>query len=201
MILTVPRLMTVAEFLEWNPENGRYELIKGVPTEMQPTGKHEEIADFLETQLKFAANRLKLSCLFPKRGLIKSPAKESGYLPDILVLDRDALSNEPLWEKYSTITQGSSVRLVVEVVSTNWRDDYVYKLTDYELLGIPEYWIIDYLGLGGKRYIGDPKQPTITVCQGVDGEYKVQLFRESDLITSSIFVDLNLTAQQIFQGK
>jgi Protein of unknown function (DUF820). len=46
------------------------------------------------------------------------------------------------------------------LVSTNWRDDYGYKLVDYEALGISEYWIADYLGLGGRRYIGNPKQPT-----------------------------------------
>ena len=65
-------------------------------------------------------------------------------------------------EKCSTITKGAILLpLVVEVVSTNWRTDYAHKLADYESLGIPEYWIVDYLGLGGKRYIGDPKQPTI----------------------------------------
>ena len=30
---------------------------------------------------------------------------------------------------------------VVEVVSTNWRDDYHNKFGDYEEMGIPEYWI------------------------------------------------------------
>jgi Uma2 family endonuclease len=45
------------------------------------------------------------------------------------------------------------------------------KLAEYEKLAIPEYWIVDYLGLGGRRYIGNPKQPTICVNQLVDGEY------------------------------
>jgi Uma2 family endonuclease len=36
----------------------------------------------------------------------------------------------------------------IEVISTNWQDDYAHKLVDYEILGIPEYSIIDYLGLG-----------------------------------------------------
>ena len=29
-------------------------------------------------------------------------------------------------------------------------------------MGIAEYWILDYQGLGGRRYIGSPKQPTAT---------------------------------------
>jgi Uma2 family endonuclease len=66
----------------------------------------------------------------------------------ILVINQKNLSSEPLWKKSSTVTQAASVPLVIEVVSTNWQDDYAHKLVDYEILGIPEYWIIDYLGLG-----------------------------------------------------
>ena len=78
-----------------------------------------------------------------------------------MVLDDNAMENEPIWNKHSTITQGTSIKLAIEVVSTNWQDDYLMKLGEYEKLGINEYWIVDYLGLGGRRYIGDPKQPTI----------------------------------------
>jgi Uma2 family endonuclease len=59
---------------------------------------------------------------------------QSGYEPDGIVLDRHALAQEPLWEKASVITLGTSVRLVIEVVSTNWQDDYLLKLGDYERL-------------------------------------------------------------------
>jgi Uma2 family endonuclease len=51
--------------------------------------------------------------------------------------------------------------------------------------------------LGGRRYIGNPKQPTISIYQLVDREYQVSQFRNSDRI-SSIFSELNLTLQQIF---
>jgi Uma2 family endonuclease len=200
MVLSATNLMTFAEFLDWNPDNGRYELIDGVAVEMQPTGKHENITDFLDTELKFEAHRIQLPCRFPRRVLIQSPGGDSGYCPDVLVVIPNALATEPLWEKSSTITKGSSIRLVIEVVSTNWRDDYVYKLNDYETLGIPEYWIVDYLGLGGKRYIGEPKQPTITICQLIDEEYKLQLFKGSDRLISPLFPELNLTPEQIFQA-
>ncbi len=49
--------------------------------------------------------------------------------------------------------------LVVEIVSSNWRDDYLIKLAEYEVLGIPEYWIVDYQGLDGTRYIGRLNSP------------------------------------------
>jgi Uma2 family endonuclease len=67
-------------------------------------------------------------------------------------------------------------------------------------MGIAEYWIVDYLGLGGKRFIGNPKQPTISVYNLVEGEYQVNQFRENDLIESVVFPELNLTAEQIFKG-
>ncbi|TAG13840.1 MAG: Uma2 family endonuclease, partial [Oscillatoriales cyanobacterium] len=90
--------------------------------------------------------------------------------------------------------------LAVEVVSTNWRDDYHFKFADYEEIGIPEYWIVDYLGLGGRKFIGNPKQPTLSVCQLVDGEYQVKQFRGDDTVESLAFPELRLTAELIFRA-
>ena len=113
-------------------------------------------------------------------------------------MDEPALIDEPDWESGSIITLGKSIKIIVEVVSTNWRDDYFTKLGEYEALGIQEYWIVDYAALGGRRFIGNPKQPTFTVCQLVDGEYELQQFREGDRIISSTFPNLTLTVDQVF---
>ncbi|MGA7954123.1 MAG: Uma2 family endonuclease [Gloeobacterales cyanobacterium] len=192
---------TFEEFLEWYPDGrGRYELIDGVVVEMNPTGDHEEVAAFLNRKLNVAIERLNLPYFIPRTYLVKPPNSVSGYQPDLLVLDQNAIEAESLWKKSSTITLGLSVKLAVEVVSTNWRDDYGRKLTDYELMGIPEYWIVDYRALGAKRYIGSSKQPTLSMYTLVDGEYQVQPFRGSDLIASVLFPDLNLTAEQIFKA-
>ena len=56
----------------------------------------------------------------------------------------------------------------------------------------------DYLGLGCRRYVGNPKQPTFFVYQLVDGEYQVSLFRGKNLVLSIPFPQLNLTVKQIF---
>ena len=87
------------------------------------------------------------------------------------------------------------------MVSTNWRDDYGYKLIDYEAIAIREYWIVDYLGIGGVRFIGQPKQPTLSIYNLVDGEYQVQQFRGKEIIKSPTFPELNLSAEQIFQAQ
>ena len=69
--------------------------------------------------------------------MLITPKAESAYSVDVLLLNLDNLANEVLWKKESTVTQAALVPLVVEVVSTNWRDDYYKKLTDYEEMGIP----------------------------------------------------------------
>jgi len=91
-----------------------------------------------------------------------------------------------------------TVPVIIEVVSTNWRDDYYKKVADYEEMKIPEYWIVDYAGLGGRNFLGFPKQPALFVCEFVDGEYVKTLFRSDTLIISPTFPHLDLTAQQIF---
>ncbi|BBD55010.1 MULTISPECIES: Uma2 family endonuclease [Planktothrix] len=195
------QLMNLEEFFEWYPDgHGRFELHNGVIVKMQPTGTHEQVAGFLALELGVEIKRLNLPFFIPRQGLIKAiDSDKSAYIPDVMVLDFNAIMNESMWKKRSTITQGTSIKLAIEVVSTNWQDDYLMKLGEYEKLGIGEYWIVDYLGLGGRRYIGDPKQPTISVCNLVEGEYMVNLFRGKDIVRSLTFPELNLTTEQIFQ--
>ena len=194
-------LITLEDFWDWYPDGyGRFELHNGEIIKVQPTGTHEQVAGFLALELGVEIKRLNLPFFIPRQGLIKAiDSDKSAYIPDVMVLDSNAMENEPLWNKRSTITQGTSVRLAIEVVSTNWQDDYLMKLGEYEKLGINEYWIVDYLGLGGRRYFGNPKQPTISVYHLVEGEYILNLFRDENVVASPTFPELNLRAEQIFR--
>jgi len=49
-----------------------------------------------------------------------------------------------------------------------------------------------------RRYIGSPKQPTITVCRLVEGIYETQLFRRGESLVSPSFPNLRLTTEQVF---
>lgn len=203
MIQAIPKHVTFDEFIAWYPENSenRYELHNGVIVEMpKPTGKHSEVAGFLNIEIGVTCRLAQLPYFIPRECVVKPDANESGYEPDVIVLDRKAVHLEPRWEAESIVTRGSSVRLIVKVVSTNWHDDYALKLEDYEAMGIQEYWIVDYLGLGGRRYIGNPKRPTLSVHQLVNGMYQVTQFREGERIESPTFPELNLTAQQVFSA-
>lgn len=197
------KAITVQEFLEWIPENSdkRYELHNGAIVEMsQPIGEHEDVTGFLNIEISSEIKRLKLPYSIPKTALVQSATSDSFYSPDVLVLNKPALKSEELWAKYSTVQSGASIPLVIEVVSTNWRDDYYKKMGEYEEIKILEYWIVDYLGLGGIKYIGSPKQPTLSIYNLFDDEYQVSQFRGEQRIISTVFPELNLTAQQIFNA-
>ena len=114
---------------------------------------------------------------------------------------RTALDNEPLWQKASTVENGASIKLAIEVISSNWQDDYEVKLAAYEASGIAEYWIVDYAGLGGVRHLGRPKQPTLTICTLVEGEYEVRRLRGNEQIESPLFPGLKMVAEQILEAR
>jgi len=203
MIQTQTKTVTFDEFAAWYPENSvrRYELHKGVIVEMPlGTGPHSCVTGFTRDEISAEIRRLKLPYFIPGDCLLKPIRDEAGYQPDVIVKDQVAIANEPRWDRESIITMGSSVRLAVEVVSTNWQDDYHFKFADYEKLGILEYWVVDYAALGGRRFVGNPKQPTLSVYQLVDGEYQISQFRGDDLIESLTFPELKLTASQIFRA-
>ena len=200
MIAPQTKPIDFTEFLEWYPEDGkRYELIEGVIVEMLPTGSHEDISGFLIAELNFEIRKQKLPYSIPKNCIIKPVAPRSGYIPDVAVINREQINNEPLWEKSSIIQNGQTIPLVIEVVSTNWRDDYGHKFVEYEAMGITEYWIVDYRALGAVRYIGKPKQATITICTLIDGEYQMEKFVTGDFLKSHIFSELELATEAIFK--
>ncbi len=203
MVQALTKLVTFDEFMAWYPENSEthYELRRGAILKMpKPRGKHSEVAGYISLKLGIEIEKLMLPYFLPRECIVRSIDGTSGYEPDAIVLDRTTIGADSRWERESIITIATSIKLVVEVVSTNWRDDYLVKFAEYESLGIPEYWIADYAGLGGRRYLGAVKQPTLTICSLVDGEYEMQQFVGDRSIISPAFPGLTLTAAEILQA-
>ena len=211
MVQSLTKPVTFEDFIAWYPNTGgRYELHDGVIVEMpKPTGKHSNVTGFLIEELILTIIQMGKRGIWtiPRESIVKSSQGKSGYEPDIIVIDRDAITAEPRWESESIIENAQSVKLIVEVVSTNWRDDYFKKRADYvrvasrrEEMGIPEYWIVDYAALGGRNFLGNPKEPTLSVYQLIEGEYQVSNFRGNDVIISPTFPDFHRTAEQIFKA-
>jgi Uma2 family endonuclease len=174
----------------------RYELVRGYLVPMTPAPwPHSKIAKFLERT--FDAEIARLGYLWEAvRGDIGQRTELSTVrLPDVMVVEQSdlaALGDQPAVLEVSA-------QLVVEIVSESSKtDDYLYKLAEYCGQGIPEYWVVDYLGLGAARYIGAAKVPTVSVYRLEGGEYQVEQFRAGDRILSPTFPDLVLTADQVF---
>jgi Uma2 family endonuclease len=198
MTYTLAKTFTVDRFIAEYGDNYRYELADGEPIDMEPTGLHETVSGKLATQIGIAIINARYPWFIPRTCLIQPFADlATARRPDIIVLDETLLSNEPLWQRQPVITIGRSIKLVVEVVSTNWETDYARKVEEYALLGIPEYWIVDYRGLGGIAFIGKPKQPTFTVCQLDRDDYRQHQYRLGEPISSGLLPDLQLRLDDI----
>ena len=199
MALSTDRqLFTFDDFLVRYQDNPRYELADGEAIDMEPTGPHEAVGGKLATKIGIAIESAQLPWFIPRTCLLRPFADlATARRPDLVVLDETAIINEPQWAKEPVITLGSSIKLVVEVVSTNWETDYARKLEEYALLCIPEYWIVDYRGLGGVAFIGKPKQPTFTVGRLIGEEYQQTQYRLGTLISSPILPDLQLRLDDV----
>ncbi|WP_366558308.1 Uma2 family endonuclease [Okeania sp. SIO3B5] len=136
-----PKLYNFDQFINWYPENSqvRYELHDGVIIEIpKPKGKHSNLTGSLIEQLLIIIRQMGKGGIWtiPRESIVKPKHERSGYEPDIIVLNQEAIGAEFRWESESIIQNPDSVKLIVEVVSTNWRDDYYNKLRDYEEMGI-----------------------------------------------------------------
>ncbi|MEG3904973.1 Uma2 family endonuclease [Microcoleus sp. B4-C5] len=189
------------EFIARYGGDNRYELIDGEVFDLEPTGPHEQVAAFINTKICVQIDGTGLPWFVLQRGLLRpSNIGMTAFRPDVAVVDRDELTKELFWSDESILTLGTSIKFVAEVVSSNWQNDYSRKVEDYAVLGIPEYWIADYAGLGGTQHIGKPKQPTLSICTLVNGEYQIQQIRGNQTIVSLTFPDLKLTAEQVLMA-
>jgi Uma2 family endonuclease len=192
--------MTFEDFLEQYPNDGHYEWVNGEIVDMRATRQHDDIADFIADSFKSYIRENKLDLVVKTTAVIRTKTLsglEQGRKPDVSVISRKQ------WEvdrqSYAALIE--PIELAVEVVSTNWDDDCLDKLEEYQHLGIKEYWIVDYLALGSRDFLGKPKQPSILAFQLDEQQrYQSQLCRGEQLIVSKVFPRYHLTAQQILKA-
>lgn len=197
MSTTTLKKLSFAQFLEQYPDGyGIYELVNGEIVKVEPIRAHKNVARYLVRLFDREIERLELDYIVDKDIVIRTVTKdgqEQGRIPDVSVVSQILWNSNPL-------TYGALIEpplLAVEVTSTNWEDDYVDKLDEYQRLGIPEYWIVDYWAIASRTYLGYPKVPTVLVYQLVNGQYQPQAFRGSERIISPTFPELKLSVEQI----
>ncbi|BAZ51365.1 hypothetical protein NIES4103_40140 [Nostoc sp. NIES-4103] len=197
MTITTKPKLTFKQFLEQCPEEGFYELVNGEIVEVRATRNHDDVADFIADSFKDEIKRLDLNYVVKNTAVFRTKTAkgiEQGRKPDVSVIDKDVWRSNR--SAYSALEE--PIQLAVEVTSTNWEDDYIDKLDEYQRLGITEYWIVDYLAIGLRDYLGNPKVPSVFVfLLDTNGKYQRTQFRGSELIVSPTFPELALTAEQI----
>ena len=189
--------ITFDQFLVKCPEDGLYELVNGEIVEIISTRNHIDVADYIRDSFHTQIKNLSLNYVVTSKTAIRTLTQagvEQGRRSDVSVIDRD------LWRSnrsaYAALRE--PIQLAVEVTSTNWDDDYIDKLDEYQRLGISEYWVVDYLGIASSKFIGNPKVLTIFVhLLDAEGNYQTTAFKGSDRIVSRTFPELTLTAEQV----
>jgi Uma2 family endonuclease len=163
----------------------RYELVNGslVPTSVG-SGEHGAITDFLADIFKTEIRRQQLSWtvkqMMPEIQSPRGTRWDTVRIPDVVVLPKDQWLSLRQREAVIRLNEPPPI-LVVEVVSPSTQsEDYRAKYTEYSVLDISEYWIVD------------PLAAKIMVCQLNGGRYDDQSFSGDDMLESSIFGALEL---------
>jgi Uma2 family endonuclease len=199
MSTTIKKLSFI-EFLEQYPDGkGIYELVNGEIVQVETTRADKNVARFLMFAFNDEIRRKELDYIVDKDIVVRTvtaSGQEQGRNPDVGMVSASLWNSNVL--AYGALTE--PIQLAVEVVSTNWEDDYVDKLDEYQRLGIPEYWIVDYLAIASPSILGNPKLPAVFVYQLVDGKYQASSFKNSEQIISPTFPQLQLTVEQILSA-
>jgi Uma2 family endonuclease len=191
MTISIDRL-TFAEYLKYTDgSDRRYELVNGelIPMSLG-TGQHGAIIKSIEHKLETEiANQNRDWVVLSGLVGIRSPRGgkwDTCRIPDLVVIPSEQWRTLATREAVIEFTESPPI-LVVEVVSESTKTtDYRAKRSEYSILDIPEYWIVD------------PLLTKITVFSLDDGWYEPAEFQGSNLIQSRTFPALQLNLDQIF---
>jgi Uma2 family endonuclease len=193
MTIATTKKMTLAEYLTYDDgTDTRYELVDGELTRMSlGTGEHGDISEFLNDEFKAEIRRLGLDLVAKDMKIgIQSPRGtrwETARIPDVVVLPLEQWNS--LKKRESFIPLNEPPPLLVEVVSPSTVSvDYRAKHSEYAVLDIPEYWIVD------------PIDRKITVCILKDGAYSNEVFVGDVTIVSPTFPELGLNALEVLNA-
>lgn len=193
--MTVTTILTFEQFLNFNDGNelNEYELVDGRLLIMpEPSELHEEILEFLSFMFELTYRRRKLKYSVRKRNSL-FVEETKARRPDIAVIERPKVfnDNQPI-QGIRTIPF-----MIVEIASGNWSTDLVDKQEEYQALGVPEYWIVDYRGQIPAKYCLRGKGKKVIVLTLDNGEYQRSEYLVGETIPCKTFPDLVLTVNQV----
>ena len=190
MTVTTQRF-TLDDYLTYGDgTDTRYELVNGELVAMaQPKGRHGAIAEFLNDTFRAEIKRLGHEWTSKQMAVaVQSPRGgrwDTARIPDVMVLSLGQWRTLRDQEAVIRLNDPPPL-LVVEVVSDSTiTTDYRTKRVEYNVLNIPEYWVVD------------PIKNCVIVMEPVEDLYEEQQFTQNDLITSLTFPDLTLTVNEV----
>ncbi len=190
---TITNRLTFAEYLRYSDgTDRRYELVNGelIPMSLG-TGQHGAIIKFIERMLETEVASLDRDwVVLPGLVGVRSPKGgrwDTCRIPDVMVLPLEQWRTLQTREAVVELNEAPPL-LVVEVVSESTKTvDYRAKRTEYSVLDIPEYWIVD------------PLLEKVTIFTLMEGWYEPIEFQGVDLIQSPTFPNLHPSVEQILR--
>ncbi|HIK16010.1 MAG TPA: Uma2 family endonuclease [Leptolyngbyaceae cyanobacterium M33_DOE_097] len=186
MIQAKPRFLSFEEYLSYDDgTENLYELFNGELIEVPPeSGLNIEIANFLFSLFLPIVGHRRLR----GHGLeLEVRGEPKNRYPDLTIIREEQVQR--LKQRNTIRLSMAPPLLVVEVVSPGeiQRDrDYIAKRSQYQDLGIPEYWIVD------------PQTKTILVLELVESVYReAEPFTLADKVRSPQFGELNVSVSDI----
>ncbi|MGB5592718.1 MAG: Uma2 family endonuclease [Crocosphaera sp.] len=186
MITEIKQKMSFEEYLVYDDgTDNNYELEDGDLLLMNPpTGRHALIIRFLYNLLESEIKVLNNPWLTLQNIGIRTSLKRS-RIPDLAVINREQIEEKL---DVSAVIESPPI-LVIEIVSPeSIIRDYRYKRSEYSVVGIPEYWIVD------------PEAKRLTVLLLVEGLYEEIIYQENQKIVSNIFPALEVTVKDVLEG-
>lgn len=193
--MTTTQRFTLDDYLTHDDgTDTRYELINGELVAMaQPKGRHGAIAEFLNNTFRDEIKRLEREWTSKQMAVaIQSPRGgrwDTARIPDVMVLSLEQW--RILRDQQAVIRLNDPPPfLVVEIVSdSSIITDYRTKRVEYNILNIPEYWVID------------PLKNCVTILQLVEDLYEEEQFTADDMIASPLFPELALTVDEVLTAE
>ena len=190
MTVTTQRLALDDYLLYEDGTDTRYELVNGELVAMaQPKGRHGAIAEFLNDTFRDESKRIGNHWTAKQMAIaIQSPRGgrwDTARIPDVTVLSLDQWRNLRDQEAIIRLNDPPPFLLVEVVSDSTVITDYRTKRAEYNVLNIPEYWIVD------------PLDNSLTLLQLIDDLYEAQCFVGAAPIPSTTFPELALRVDQV----
>ncbi len=198
--------MTLEAFLAYDDGTDHlYELENGELIEMPFESEiNRRIVMFLVAY--FLQQGISSDRLTMKTEIVVSGTRTSVRVPDLMVLSEELVTALTGATRSLISMDMPPPSLVVEVVSPKQENrdyrfkrcsavlgvspmsDYIKKRSEYAAREISEYWIVD------------PINQKVTILEWAEGFYEERVYRQEELIHSTLFGQLTLTASRVLQG-